>query len=118
MKPIGKQLEGGRMSTIAWIIVVVAVVVLAALAWAGRKRNLEQRRVEADAHREDAKERGLRAERASLAAEEQLAQARRQQLDAEELSAVAEREKAAAEQSHERARQVDPDIAEPEDARR
>ena len=94
------------MSTTAWIIVivVVAVVLLIALAWAGRRRNIEQRRVEADAHREDAKERSLRAERASLAAEEQRAQARRQELDADELSAVAEREKVAAQERRTSAR--------------
>ena len=48
---------------------------------------------------------------AELAAEEQRAQARRQALDADELSAVAEREKVAARTGHERAQEVDPDVA-------
>jgi hypothetical protein len=108
------------MSTTAWIVVIVvlAVVFLIALTWAGRRRSLERRRVEAESHREDANEFSLRAERASLAAEEHRAQARRQALDADELSAVAEKEKVAAREASERAQQVDPDVAEPEDAHR
>ena len=108
------------MSTTAWIIViiVVAVVVLVALdmGWPAAEPRAASGR--SRAHREEAKERSLRAERASLAAEEQRHRRGARQLDADQLAAVAEREKAAAQQAHERAQQIDPDVAEPEDAPR
>jgi cell division protein FtsL len=63
------------MSTTAIILIVVAViVVLAAVALVARRqraRQLDQKRVEASEHREQADTRGRKAEQARLAAEEQ-----------------------------------------------
>jgi cell division protein FtsL len=88
------------MSTTAIILIVVAViVVLAAVALVARRRRarqLDQKRVEASEHREQADTRGRKAEQARLAAEEQTDRARKEQ--------------AAAEEHRQQAREIDPDV--------
>ena len=102
------------MDTI-WIVVllVVALLVVAGIIIAARKRRdaqLEERRVEAREHREDADATARRAEQARLEAEEKADRARKQQEAADDL--------------RRRADEVDPDVTvdetvdEPEEARR
>ncbi len=100
------------MSTTAWIIVIVvaALIALGALAFAGRRRSeqvREERRGEAQEHREEARTTSRRAEQARLEAEEQAERARREQETARELE--------------EKAARIDPDVDvedDEEDARR
>lgn len=82
------------MST-TWIvvIVIVGVFVLAGVAWAataGRAKRLEQRRAEAQQHREDANVKARQAEKARLVAKEQSELAATQQEEADRLRSHAD----------------------------
>jgi FtsZ-interacting cell division protein ZipA len=87
------------MSTTAWIILVVVVVLVAAILigiWQ-RRRDMEERRTVATAHRENAQ-----------MSEDRAAEA---QARADRLAADAERERAAAGASRQQAQEIDPDRA-------
>jgi uncharacterized protein HemX len=81
--------QGGRMSTTVIVaIVVVAIVVLALAGLATsrqRAKRLEEHRLEAREHREEADSKARKAEQARLQAEEQAERARKQQAEADEL---------------------------------
>jgi uncharacterized protein HemX len=88
-----------------WIIVLVAVaiIIVGGIVFAGRQRReaqLEERRVEAQGHREEASSKARRAEQARLQAEEQAERA--------------ERERAEAEQLERKAAEIDPDVPDEE----
>lgn len=95
------------------IAIVVAAIVLIGLAvvFGRRKREerLDTRRVEARDHREDARVRSARADRAEAEAEERSARAKREQALAKEQAVTARNEQRAAKERHEYAEQVDPD---------
>jgi hypothetical protein len=102
-------------------IVIVAVALLALFVLVGRRRKaarLEERRVEAHEHREEARIRGARAERTRAEAEERAARARREQAVADEQAAAAGREQRFARERHREADELDPDrdVAEDGDA--
>jgi C4-dicarboxylate-specific signal transduction histidine kinase len=90
------------MSTTAIVLIIVAViVVLGAVAFVARRqraRQLDQKRLEAREHREQADTRDRKAEQARLAAEEQADRARKEQTAAEEHRQQAEK--------------IDPDVEE------
>jgi hypothetical protein len=71
---------------------------VALLARRQRARQLDQKRVEASEHREQAETSGRKAEQARLAAEEQTERARKEQ--------------AAAEEHRQQAQEIDPDVEE------
>ena len=112
------------MDTI-WIVVliVVALLIIAGLALAARKRSeaqLEERRDVARGHREEAGAQASRAEQARREAEEEAERARREQQSAEERADLARRQEEAAEDLRRRADEVDPDVEvdEPEETPR
>jgi Flp pilus assembly protein TadB len=88
------------MDVWVWIVIAVAAVLLIGLVvFAGpraRDRRVENKRVEAQELRQEAKMRARRAEERELVAQEQAEQARRERSGAEEAA--------------ERARRVDPDV--------
>jgi hypothetical protein len=93
-------------------IVIGAIVLIALFALLGRRqrdKKLEERRVEARGHREEARVRGARATRAEAEAEERAARAKREQALAEEQSATAQRERRFARSKEQRAAELDPD---------
>lgn len=101
------------MTTWIVVLIVIALIVIAGVVIAARKRNevrLEERRAEAQDHREDAEVTARRAEQARLEAEEQADRARLQQEAADDL--------------RRRADEIDPDVTdderveEPAEARR
>ena len=103
------------MDTI-WIVIliVVALLILAGIALAMRKRRdaqLEERRDVARGHREEADAQARNAEQARLEAEEQAERARRQQEAAEEQAEGARQREEAAEDLRRRADEVDPDVS-------
>ena len=94
-------------------IVIGALVLIALLAWAGRRgreRKLETRRVEAKEHRLEGEVMTARADRQEAEAEERAARARREQAIAAEQAASAERDRDVANERHERAADLDPDV--------
>jgi hypothetical protein len=93
-------------------IVIAAVAVIALVFLIGRKRRetrLEERRVEAHTHREEAQIRGARAEQTRAEAEERAARARREQALADEQAAAANREQRFARERQHHADELDPD---------
>ena len=93
-------------------IAILALIAIALFAVFGRRRREERRvelRQEAHAHREEARVRDARADRAAAEAEERAARARREQAMAEEQAAAAERERRFAQEKHLRANDLDPD---------
>jgi type II secretory pathway pseudopilin PulG len=93
-------------------IVIVALAIVAFLALVVprmRARKLEQRRAQAQGHREEAHLRQTRAEREAARADEQSARARRQAAEAEERSQRAQAERSAAREHVRRASELDPD---------
>ena len=90
------------MNTTAIILIVVAVIVVLAvvafLVIRQRARQLDQKRVEAREHREQADTSGRKSEQAPLAAEEQADRARKEQT--------------AAEEHRQQAQEIDPDVEE------
>jgi hypothetical protein len=101
------------MSTGAIIAIALAAIVVGVLIVAltkGRQvRRLEQRRVERDQLRDEARIRGARADRERATADQQSAAARRQAAEAEERMVRARQEQAVAERHEARAREIDPD---------
>jgi biopolymer transport protein ExbB/TolQ len=101
------------MSTGAIIAIVVAAIIVIALivlvSQRQRVRKVEQRRVERDQHRDEARISGARAERERAGADEQAAAARRQAAEAKERSVRAQQQAAVAEEHETRAREIDPD---------
>ena len=104
------------MDTLAIVLIVIgALILIALIAAAMRKRShdreleLEDRRQVAAEHREEATSRQLTADREAAAADEQAARARREAAEAEERARVAERERATATAHAEHASEVDPD---------
>jgi Tfp pilus assembly protein PilE len=110
----------------AWqivLLVVVIVVVLALIAWAASRRRVSAKRAEqARAHLNEARERQARAESTRAAADEKAAQLRRERAELEQRAAQAERESAQlaadadrdetrAAELQERARKLDPQLA-------
>ena len=93
-------------------IVVVALVLGLAFMLLGRKRKEKvhhKRREEAHSHREDARLRNTRADRAAAEAEERAARARREQALAEEQAMHAKRERRFASEKERTAHELDPD---------
>jgi hypothetical protein len=100
------------------VIAIAAVALIALIALLGKRRRatrLEERRVEAREHHEEARISGARAERATAEAEERAARARREQAVADEQATAADRERRFARDRHERAVEVDPDRDEVEE---
>ena len=94
------------------VIAIAAIALVALFALLGKRRRatrLEERRVEAREHHEEAQIRGARADRAAAEAEERAARARREQAVADEQSAAADRERRFARDLQERAAELDPD---------
>ena len=94
------------------VIAIAALVILAIVAFATKRRRtqkLDQRRVEAHSHREEARVRNARADRAAAEAEERAARAKREQAMAEEQATAAQRERRFATEREERAAELDPD---------
>lgn len=93
------------------LIVVAAIVMALVLAgsWQRRARRMEERRVEAGEHREEARIRSSRADRREAEAEEQAAKGRRDQALADEQAALAAQERRSADERYEHADRVDPD---------
>ncbi|HEV2591310.1 MAG TPA: hypothetical protein VGU02_05390 [Gaiellaceae bacterium] len=80
-------------TTLIVVIVVIAVLVLAAVAWgmtAGRAKRMQQKRVVAQAHREQANVAARQAEKARLEAKEQSDRAAAQQAEADWLRSHAD----------------------------
>jgi uncharacterized protein HemX len=99
--PTTKRGRAGMSTTVIILIVVAVIVVLAAVAFVARRqrsRQLDQKRVEASEHREQADTRARKAEQARLAAEEQSDRARKEQT--------------AAEEHRQQAQEIDPDVKE------
>ena len=86
------HMDVGTIIAIA-AIVLLAVVVFMLVARRKRAERHERRREEAHAHREEARVRNARADRAAAEAEERAARARREQAIAEEQATAAERER-------------------------
>lgn len=115
------------MSTGAIIAIVIGALILIGLivllARKGRERKVEQRRVEAHEHRNEARvrartadreqaeadEAAARAKKARAQAEEQAAQARRSEAEAESKADHAHHERSQADELHGRAVDLDPD---------
>jgi C4-dicarboxylate-specific signal transduction histidine kinase len=99
--PTTKKGRDGMSTTVIILIVVAVIVVLAVVAFFARRqraRQLDQKRLEASEHREQADTRGRKAEQARLAAEEQADRARKEQT--------------AAEEHRQQAEEIDPDVKE------
>jgi hypothetical protein len=102
-------------------VLVIALLVL--LARRGRERRMENMRLEAQEHRDEARvrarsadrdqaeadEAAARAKKARAIAEEQAAQARRAEAEAEAKADHARHERGQADELHERAGELDPD---------
>jgi hypothetical protein len=99
------------------LLALAATALIFAVARQRRAHKLEERRVEAHEHREEAEIRSSRAERQLAQAQERAAKARREEALAREQKAAAEREGRFARERRERADQLDPD-REQEPARR
>jgi hypothetical protein len=93
-------------------IAVAALVIVGLVVMLGRRRRQkvhDERRVEARTHREEARVRNARADRAAAEAEERAARAKREQAMAEEQAATAHRERRFASEREEHAAHIDPD---------
>lgn len=93
-------------------VVVIALIVLGLMFVLGRKRNehkKEQLRHQAHEHRQEARVRDARADRAAAEAEERAARAKREQAMAEEQAAAADRERRFAREKAATAQELDPD---------
>jgi FtsZ-interacting cell division protein ZipA len=88
-------------------IVLIALVVM--IGRSKRQERLEGRRDEAHDHREQARVRSARADRAEAEAEERAARAKREQALAEEQAVKARAERGEAQERREYAEHVDPD---------
>jgi hypothetical protein len=114
---------GAIIGIVVGAVLVIALIVVALRA--SRRRRLEGRRTEASELRTDARQREATAEDARAAADEQAARAERVRAEAQEKEAAARREEVvaqkrgevaehqtvAAREQHDRARSVDPDVA-------
>jgi F0F1-type ATP synthase membrane subunit b/b' len=93
-------------------IAIAALVIVGLVVLVGRRRRQkvhDERRVEARTHREEARVRNARADRAAAEAEERAARAKREQAMAEEQAATAHRERRFASEREEHAAHIDPD---------
>ena len=93
-------------------IVVGAILLIALFSFVGRRKRdqrHEQRRLQARAHREEARVRSARATRAEAEAEERAARAKKEQALAEEQATAAKRERRFARSKEQRAAELDPD---------
>ena len=102
-------------------IVIAAVLLIGIVLFVAgrgrRERKLQERRQEAHTHRQEARVRGARADRAAAEAEERAARAKREQAMAEEQAATADRERRFARERAATADHLDPD-RDTENARR
>jgi biopolymer transport protein ExbB/TolQ len=80
-------------NTVVWIIVAViaALIVVAALVWVGRNRQVSRRRAQADEIREDVRQEQVKVQRREALADETAAKARAAQAEAEAKAAEAAR---------------------------
>lgn len=96
------------------VLIVLAGVVLALIAWTlvkkQRERRMEGRREEAGELRQTAQQHQLKAEQEEAEAQERAARARREAATAEEQTARAQQAKAEATEHEQRAAEVDPDV--------
>ncbi len=100
------------------VLIVLAVVVLALIAWAVLRQRREGRREEAGELRREARSHQLQAERDEAGAQERAARAKREAAAAELQAARAENVRAEATEREERAAKVDPDSDYDDDAER
>lgn len=94
------------------VLVVVALIAIAVFSAMSRRRTARKHhelRREAHSHRQEARVRDARADRAAAEAEERAARAKREQAMAEEHAAAADRERRFAREKHEHAAALDPD---------
>jgi hypothetical protein len=100
------------------VLIVLAIAVVALIAWALLKKRRDGRREEARELRQDARTHGLQAEREEAEAQERAARAKREAAAAELQAARAENVRAEATEREERAAKVDPDSDYDDDAER
>lgn len=80
-------------SNTVWIVVAIiaALIVVAALVWVGRKRQVSRRSAQADEIREDVRQEHVKVQRREALADETAAKARAAQAEAEAKAAEAAR---------------------------
>jgi FtsZ-interacting cell division protein ZipA len=98
------------MSTLAIILIIAGVIVIALIAYAALRRPAtEKRRSRAREMRDRAEISRAQANKERATADEQEARARREAAEAEERAHSAERKRAEADRQAERAESIDPD---------
>lgn len=100
------------------VLIVLAIVVVALIAWALLKQRREGRREKASELRQTARSHGLQAERDEAGAQERAARAKREAAAAELQAARAENVRAEAVEHEQQAAKVDPDTDYDDDAER
>ena len=105
--PDGDYRDVGRIAIV--VVAVLLIVLFGVLGKKQRERKHEQRRGEAHSHREEARLRNARADRAAAEAEERSARAKREQALADEQAMHAKRERRFATEKEQVAHKVDPD---------
>ena len=101
-------MDVGAIIAIA-IVAIIAIALFSVLSKRRSARKNVELRGKAQEHRQEARVRDARADRAAAEAEERAARAKREQAMAEEHAAAAERERRFAREKHEHANELDPD---------